>query len=209
MWCQNCGKSRAHYHVMGSAKSRYCQRCRARSTMSDTYCRFCGERRWARNSSCDVHDGNSGSPGSLPWSLYEFYIGWLAFPTVSSDDDLPEYDDDDDDNYATDMSSPRSLSPTRSSSSVSRDERKRCDTCELWFESDDEYDDHKNENTSGCSQHKICFPISDNYQHAKDKYHEYCFVLGCDFNHADASSGYSDTEIMDHVWDEHTERGWM
>ncbi|CAF9942854.1 hypothetical protein IMSHALPRED_005177, partial [Imshaugia aleurites] len=125
----------------------------------------------------------------------------------SSDDSLSESDGDDDDNYATDMSSPRSLSPTRSSSSESRAERTRCDFCELWFESNEEHDDHRDENTSGCSQHKICFPRSDNYQHAKDDYHESCFVPGCDSYHADASAGYTDEEIMDHVWDEHTERG--
>lgn len=215
MWCQNCGKYRAHYHEISSYKAKYCQRCRTRSTTAHTYCRYCGEFRSDRNPRCDVHGRNSGGSGRSCATLMVHHqlIGNPIASSSSGNDSPPTYSppaygSDEDDDDATDLSSPRSISPasrSSSSSSGTSDEPKKCGFCELWFESNSDYNDHADENNSGCSKHKLCFSYSDNYQHAKDSYHVRCFVPGCDSYYAD--SDYTDKEIVKHVWQEHTDRG--
>jgi len=48
----------------------------------------------------------------------------------------------------------------------------------------------------------MCFPSSDNYQHAKEEYHDMCFVPGCDDD-----DEMSDGEVLEHVWRKHTNKG--
>jgi hypothetical protein len=50
--------------------------------------------------------------------------------------------------------------------------------------------------------HKVCFPSSDNYEHAKTKYHDRCFVPGCE-----DEDEMSDEDVVEHVWEEHTTKG--
>ncbi|CAI6340844.1 unnamed protein product [Periconia digitata] len=182
MWCQNCGKGRSHYHSMGSAKANYCQRCRSRGTQTPTYCKFCGVNRLEYSSTCDAHYGNS--------------ISNPASPTYSSDDDASS----DGAGYATDLSSP-SLSPSPSPP-ASVEERVQCSHCELWFSSEFEKEYHLDRNTSGCSEHKECFPSSQEYAHAKEHWHNKCFVPGCDEDWE-----MEDEDVVEHVWEEHTARG--
>lgn len=96
-----------------------------------------------------------------------------------------------------------SLSSSQSPSPVhSEGERAQCSYCELWFESESEKDEHLSEKSSGCSKHKECFAPSQNYEHARDKWHDRCFVPGCDDDWE-----MSDGEVVEHVWREHTNRG--
>ncbi|XPS69171.1 hypothetical protein M3J09_001448 [Ascochyta lentis] len=66
MWCQNCGKERAHYHTMGSSKAKCCQKCRLRQKTIATYCTHCGINNLQASSICDVHHGNMLSTPVLP-----------------------------------------------------------------------------------------------------------------------------------------------
>jgi hypothetical protein len=156
-------------------------------------------------------------------------VTWLTYvlaasPTYS-DSPLSSDSASEDGDYATDVSSSgrshssspanrsSSSEPSRSPSPVYRSssspsparsvyDRTQCNSCTQWFEDSSEYDDHRRENDSGCRSHKECFPSSDNYEHARSEYHEECFVPGCDDDYE-----MSDSEVVEHVWQEHTTRG--
>lgn len=110
-------------------------------------------------------------------------------------DSPPAYSDDD--ANATDVSSSRAST---------HQDAQQCGFCRKWFDSDWRYDDHVEENNSGCSQHQECFPYSDNFRHARESHHRRCFVPGCKSLYAEGSDN-DDEDIMDHIWSEHTVRG--
>lgn len=137
----------------------------------------------------------------------------------SSSDCPPAYSDDD--ANATDVSSlnddandvdVRSSSDgandvdVSSSRASSHENAQQCEICKKWFDSHWQYDDHVEENNSGCWQHKECFPQSDNFRHARESHHQKCFVWGCKSLYAEDSDN-DDKDIMDHIWNEHTIRG--
>lgn len=224
MWCQNCGKARAHYHRMGTPNSKYCQRCRQRGTKAHTYCRFCGEERLTKNYSCDVHDRNFSSCENpchiLHLALFitrTNSIYPIANGSENSDNDSdndsdspPSYspprdlDDDDYGDYATDMSDTRSRSPSPAStlSTLSSTSGRYCSFCETTFDTESEKNDHCSYNNSGCLKHLECFPSRENYKHGKDNFHTQCFVPGCNSKYAD-DLDWEDKDIMRHVRSAH------
>ncbi|KAI1083353.1 hypothetical protein F5B20DRAFT_461171 [Whalleya microplaca] len=180
MWCQNCGKRRAHSHEMGAANSEYCQRCRSRGRRALTYCRFCGKERGRSNTLCDVHPTTGGydDEGS------------------NSDSGSPSYSPDNDESYDTDLSDSPVNSPGANSSSTTSEIH--CSFCNMTFDYESEKEEHCDSNNSGCSEHTECFPSSENYKHAKEEFHTRCFVPGCDTKFRD-DLDWTNQEIVRHV----------
>lgn len=127
------------------------------------------------------------------------YLPFLASPSYSNNSYSSE-NADSDGGYATDLSSPI-LSPSPSPSpSPTPSERARlqCQYCDLWFEDESGRDEHLEENDSGCDEHRECFPHGQNYTHARERWHNKCFVPGCDNDQE-----MDNEEISEHIWNQH------
>jgi hypothetical protein len=98
------------------------------------------------------------------------------------------------------MSDSPSLSPSPGSDSTSNE--RQCGFCNLVFDSEEDRDEHARYNSSGCSEHNVCFISRENYTHAKAKMHTKCFVPGCETKYAD-DLDWSDRDIERHVRSAH------
>ncbi|PQM43528.1 hypothetical protein VC83_09655 [Pseudogymnoascus destructans] len=197
MWCENCGKQRSHYHQIGTANAKYCQRCRQRGTKADTYCRYCSKPKRQANSVCDVHGVNMSDDGTASRSP--------SPPTRSPSP--PTRSPSRSPSPPTRSPSPPTRSPsfsTRSPSNAgSRDSEseinRTCHFCNLIFSDRNGKEAHNTYYTSGCEKHATCFPAKDNYSHARQKYHTQCFVPGCDSKYTEPDLEWDDDTIERHV----------
>ena len=82
-------------------------------------------------------------------------------------------------------------------------DRDQCSRCHKWFLSDAVLGRHRRNAPSGCWRHNGCFGHSSNYVHAQNHRHSRCFAPGCQSMYG-LADGWSNEEIMDHVWDQHT-----
>ncbi|KAI4094705.1 MAG: hypothetical protein LQ339_007428 [Xanthoria mediterranea] len=124
----------------------------------------------------------------------------------ASDVDVSSSSDDANDVDVSSSSDDANDVDVSSSRASAHEDAQQCEICKKWFDSYWQYDDHVEENNSGCWQHKECFPQSDNFRHARESHHQKCFVGGCKSLYAEDSDN-DDKDIMDHIWDEHTIRG--
>lgn len=81
----------------------------------------------------------------------------------------------------------------------------KCSICKKRFRSESAWSRHAAKRDSGCKGHKICFAWDVNLDHARAEYHSRCFVSDCSSEYA--SGSWSDTEIVKHVKEEHTDWG--
>jgi hypothetical protein len=77
-----------------------------------------------------------------------------------------------------------------------------CGFCEEAFSSEAAKDRHHELYQSGCGEHRICFTLGGNEEHARKWEHSICFVPGCESPFKKAL-GWSDKEIYIHIISDH------
>jgi hypothetical protein len=78
----------------------------------------------------------------------------------------------------------------------------QCTVCREWFYNGDALDTHRWGFNIRCEEHGKCFASHDTYVHAQHFKHRRCFVLSCGSKYR-TETGWSNTEIMQHIRKEH------
>ena len=222
-FCAHCGirRKRNHWPAMHHIqRCVYCARCRSKYSQGprSSVCVLCG---------FDNNEDNPMCPGiaketffahvNLDWRnenemalvpVEELPDGWEQSTNaygrvffIDHNTGLTTFDD-------PRLGSTGSVSSPTTQQQSSRYTRKQCEACLAWFDNQTMYDQHCNNLDSYCGGHKVCFAWESNFEHARQHRHTRCFINSCETKYR-KEEGWSDAEIEEHIWHEHTDvRRW-